>query len=69
VSFSKEPYQVLKGHLAGRDGIKKMVPAMEGDIARPLWAEVNNVSEGWHFGISPDMEGTIFYTVSKAPRI
>jgi hypothetical protein len=56
-----------------------MVPAMEGDIpkCRPeealltedVWAEVNNVSEGWHFGISPDMEGTIFYIISKAPRV
>jgi hypothetical protein len=44
-----------------------MVPAMEGDI--PLWAKVNNVSEGWHFGISLDMEGTIFYIVSKALRV
>jgi hypothetical protein len=34
-----------------------------------LWAEVNNVSKGWHFGIAPDMEGTIFYVVSKAPRV
>jgi hypothetical protein len=46
--------------------IKKMVPAMEGDI--PKCHPEDNVSKVWHFGVSPDMEGTIFYIVSKAPR-
>jgi hypothetical protein len=58
-SLGKQPWM-------SRDTIK-MVPAMSGDRSK-CHPEKTLFFEEWHFDLSPDMKGTIFYIVPKNPH-